>query len=1378
MADERPVVRVTDIGDYIRHGSCARRFKLDIESEHTRRLPFFHKLASAVDPVLQNAGKAREREWEISLRHAGLQDLCRYDLRPGEEEKTPWALFAQRAASLEVHQSGYGREVLLEGSLGAFRIAGRMDFVLVLWRDGRPYLRLVECKASRKDRTYHRIQLVLYRMLLRQALHATPLQIHGHCVEPEAIECVVARLDETTGTLNDILQLEPLDLDIEEADVTRLLAPDGPLLRILDTPLDALPYQLNEICDGCVYSTFCLPETARQRRVELLGIDATAARILRSVGAGTIDALAHLDLEGPQAQQVRTDPGFTESLDVLKVKAQARLSTLPGGSSTPEALQVKPLPHSGKGQLPEHVQRGRRLVRVFVTVGFDYAENRLGALAAHITRSDGILTTRFRIEDGKNVPDPDLIEEWKEPSTEGPAQERPVEGVDIAGVVTAPWTGDYEKDNRTEAHLIQKFFERIIQAIAQICPEESAPIHFYVWSRAEMARLVEACSRVHNDLLSSLRELLGCRESVEQLIYSCLQDEVTQRYALGWTGRGLTVVTSLRWFNRRFHWTRRVGDEIVALDQVFRNDLFDFRERLRLDRNGQWCPPEQPDALAHWFEVRACFQSSLTPPYWHAYWGSLIAPETAPDPRTRKALERYWRSHGYLKAYLKARTQALRWIEESVRFKNPDIVKPPLRIQDLQSFSLGVNDTARAALDFLYIEQHVRVSDWLARHLVPPVHRVAQGVTIPLRDVRLAGQYLTARIDLTGYPISIQDLALRCNLGKGAFVRLSPCSEDPQQSQTVQQLLRGGSTCTIEHIDWQTGSVQLAVVTLRHADRFRLASRAIDTYDRGFDFATLDESPSDYVSGHIEKRLQCPRGSYVYRWFDPKCPEIPPQTPLPEAQIQRYRALLQRVRYDGHPLQADQIDAVLDGLQTRVQLLQGPPGTGKTQTTAAALLTRVLARRHPGDVVLVSGNTHNAVDTLLERIARLFPHFYDAARALGMAMPRVRLAKAVSSATDAAGYALDGEIELFAPNEAGVHFLETRSRDVVLVIGGTPGSLMKIVERLNSRATYGQHPHGFQVPLLIVDEASMMVQPNFLALASLVTEDGELMLAGDHRQLPPIIQHDWANEDRPPTVMYQPYVSAYEAVQNLKIHAGVSDDRIRRSALTYSFRLPLAVREVIARLYQMDAIELQGREDVSPTPAPAPVLRWQSLWQAETGLFLVAHDEHESRSSNSTEAAIIEAILAAAPELPAGSVGLVMPHRAQRSLLVTRLQAYTTAVDVIDTVEKLQGGERDTIIVSATVSDPTAITARADFVLSPQRANVAFSRAKKRLIVVASEALLSSIPPEFDQYSAALLWKSLRALCVYPVGTTQVAGHTVRVLTLRPRSLSAGGIGC
>src|SRR5262249_31159669 len=80
----------------------------------------------------------------------------------------------------------------------------------------------------------------------------------------------------------------------------------------------------------------------------------------------------------------------------------------------------------------------------------------------------------------------------------------------------------------------------------------------------------------------------------------------------------------------------------------------------------------------------------------------------------------------------------------------------------------------------------------------------------------------------------------------------------------------------------------------------------------------------------------------------------------------------------------------------------------------------------------------------------------------------------------------------------------------------------------------------------------------------------------------------------------------------------------------------------------------------------------------------------------------------------------------------------------IDTVERFQGGERDLIVVSATASDPEFVLAEARFLLDPNRLNVAFSRPRKKLIVIGSTTIFRLVPPDMEVFEHALLWKRLR----------------------------------
>jgi hypothetical protein len=273
-----------------------------------------------------------------------------------------------------------------------------------------------------------------------------------------------------------------------------------------------------------------------------------------------------------------------------------------------------------------------------------------------------------------------------------------------------------------------------------------------------------------------------------------------------------------------------------------------------------------------------------------------------------------------------------------------------------------------------------------------------------------------------------------------------------------------------------------------------------------------------------------------------------------------------------------------------------------------------------------------------------------------------------------------------------------------------------------------------------------------------------MMVCGDHRQLSPIIAHDWEREERPPVTIYQPYTSAYDAILRIKEEAHIADGSIRRSALTYSFRLPPIIRELIARLYQRDDIDLDGITAGERHIGDATQSVWEKIWAGETGLYLLVHTERQSRKSNETEVEIVSRILQSSGAQPANSIGIITPHRAQRSML-TAAVAGNTAVDVVDTVERLQGGERSTIIVSATASDNTAISKSAEFILDLNRSNVAFSRAQRRLVVICSETLLDHIPAELENYESTLLWKSLREVCSLEVGHDDVSGHAVTVYT-------------
>src|SRR5438034_10860339 len=83
------------------------------------------------------------------------------------------------------------------------------------------------------------------------------------------------------------------------------------------------------------------------------------------------------------------------------------------------------------------------------------------------------------------------------------------------------------------------------------------------------------------------------------------------------------------------------------------------------------------------------------------------------------------------------------------------------------------------------------------------------------------------------------------------------------------------------------------------------------------------------------------------------------------------------------------------------------------------------------------------------------------------------------------------------------------------------------------------------------------------------------------------------------------------------------------------------------------------------------------------------------------------------------------------------------AKSAVDTVERFQGGERTLILVSATESDRAYLLASCEFLLDPRRLTVALSRAKRKMILVASRSIFSLFSPDQQTFTNSLRWKNL-----------------------------------
>jgi superfamily I DNA and/or RNA helicase len=211
------------------------------------------------------------------------------------------------------------------------------------------------------------------------------------------------------------------------------------------------------------------------------------------------------------------------------------------------------------------------------------------------------------------------------------------------------------------------------------------------------------------------------------------------------------------------------------------------------------------------------------------------------------------------------------------------------------------------------------------------------------------------------------------------------------------------------------------------------------------------------------------------------------------------------------------------------------------------------------------------------------------------------------------------------------------------VIGTTPGGVYRMLKnRWNTLVG-----HQF-CDCLVLDEASQMNLPEAMMAALALKDDAPLIVVGDHRQMPPIVKHDWASEARRTFQEFRTYESLFRTLVPLPMPLIQFEE---------SFRLHADMAEFFRReVYAQDGIAyFSQREQTLPASEhPDPFIA--SILRPEQTMVVVIHDEEESIVRNSFEQGLITAILEALAAPPYDleaehGLGVVVPHRAQRAAL-------------------------------------------------------------------------------------------------------------------------------
>lgn len=373
-------------------------------------------------------------------------------------------------------------------------------------------------------------------------------------------------------------------------------------------------------------------------------------------------------------------------------------------------------------------------------------------------------------------------------------------------------------------------------------------------------------------------------------------------------------------------------------------------------------------------------------------------------------------------------------------------------------------------------------------------------------------------------------------------------------------------------------------------------------------------------------------------------------------------------------------------------LVQGPPGTGKTWMLAH--LAVALAQR--GQRVLITAFTHRAINNALRKIADTtgYPYVFKVGQS----------------------YHADdlGNVPNFERYEK--IGLPVRARGVI--IGGTCFAVR--TGRLKD------------VPFdtVIFDEAGQMTLP--LAFAGMMAARKTIFI-GDHQQMPPVI----VAEHNPNWVAKSAFELLFDVTPS--------------TMLDTTYRMNDGINDFPSRMFYGGRLRTGGTNRHGKLRLHSrPALLADVLDPDQPSVFAeVPHAGHGMASPE--EALVVAALVREALRcgVPPAEVAVVAPYRAQgrliRSLLWRALNGDRATVDeiVVDTVERIQGQERDLIILSLTTSDPAHAASRADFYFMPNRLNVAITRPRFKRIVVGSPALFNAKPKDRQHRQWVGIFKAL-----------------------------------
>lgn len=402
-----------------------------------------------------------------------------------------------------------------------------------------------------------------------------------------------------------------------------------------------------------------------------------------------------------------------------------------------------------------------------------------------------------------------------------------------------------------------------------------------------------------------------------------------------------------------------------------------------------------------------------------------------------------------------------------------------------------------------------------------------------------------------------------------------------------------------------------------------------------------------------------------------------------------YQGFAQEVGY----LNASQNKAYLKAINTSdFCIIQGPPGTGKTETIGNIVKHLV----DSGLKVFVTAPTHTAINNCLNAVASKIKDNTKVIKIGEKASNKEvqeNLCVGKKSRVTYAGYINNANY-----SQKGI------------AIGSTAYSLCY---------PGSKKLDGWKFDVCIIDEAAQLSIP--LSIAAMC-RTGKYIFVGDHKQLDPIIPKGSDNEMFAESI-FSRLARIYPNEINL---------------LNTSYRLNKSLINIPNTLFYENL--LKSSDKTLEDNARYQCNHHPEVLNSEPHK-LILHNVFDANGRSPHEAKLVAELVSDLLQngVNIKDIGIMSPFRAQvreikkevKKVLPNNISKPFDTL-LVDTVDGMQGQERNYIIYSFANSHPLESMRRLDFFYSPNRLNVAITRAIKKCFVIANYKVFEIIDDELQ----------------------------------------------